>query len=80
MAFPSAPSTRWSVSLLTVLFTAAVHSNIAYGEHVSASSSVYLSVSPQAPDPLGPPLSVSASAPSLDLRLHFFPLLLFHVL
>ncbi|XP_023820675.1 cell adhesion molecule 3 isoform X3 [Oryzias latipes] len=32
MAFPSAPSTRWSVSLLTVLFTAAVHSNIAYDE------------------------------------------------
>lgn len=28
MAFPSAPSTLWSVSLLTVLFAAAVHSNI----------------------------------------------------
>uniref|UniRef100_A0A3Q3B2X4 Cell adhesion molecule 3 n=1 Tax=Kryptolebias marmoratus TaxID=37003 RepID=A0A3Q3B2X4_KRYMA len=28
MAFPSAPSALWIVSLLTVLFTAAVHSNI----------------------------------------------------
>ncbi|XP_053185272.1 cell adhesion molecule 3 isoform X1 [Scomber japonicus] len=28
MAFPSAPSTLWSVSLLTILFAAAVHSNI----------------------------------------------------
>ncbi|XP_034063787.1 cell adhesion molecule 3 isoform X2 [Gymnodraco acuticeps] len=28
MAFPSAPSTLWSVSLLTVLFAAAVHGNI----------------------------------------------------
>ncbi|XP_028283921.1 cell adhesion molecule 3 isoform X3 [Parambassis ranga] len=28
MAFPSAPSALWSVSLLTVLFTAAVHSNV----------------------------------------------------
>ncbi|KAF6724803.1 Cell adhesion molecule 3 [Oryzias melastigma] len=32
MAFPSAPSTLRSVILLTVLFTAAVHSNIAYDE------------------------------------------------
>ncbi|XP_059200207.1 cell adhesion molecule 3 [Centropristis striata] len=30
MAFPSAPSALWSVSLLTVLFAAAVHSNIIY--------------------------------------------------
>ncbi|XP_041847915.1 cell adhesion molecule 3 isoform X3 [Melanotaenia boesemani] len=28
MAFPSTPSALWSISLLTVLFTAAVHSNI----------------------------------------------------
>ncbi|XP_072219789.1 cell adhesion molecule 3 isoform X2 [Leuresthes tenuis] len=32
MAFPSAPSALWSVSLLTVLFTAAVHSNIDSGD------------------------------------------------
>ncbi|XP_008302265.1 cell adhesion molecule 3-like, partial [Stegastes partitus] len=32
MAFPSAPSALWSVSLLTVLFTAAVHSNIVYDD------------------------------------------------
>ncbi|KAM6989247.1 cell adhesion molecule 3 isoform 1-T1 [Tautogolabrus adspersus] len=32
MAFPSAPSALWSVSLLTVLFAAAVHSNIVYDE------------------------------------------------
>ncbi|XP_029380999.1 cell adhesion molecule 3 isoform X2 [Echeneis naucrates] len=32
MAFPSAPSALWSVSLLTVLFAAAVHSNIAFDE------------------------------------------------
>ncbi|XP_074508241.1 cell adhesion molecule 3 isoform X5 [Sebastes fasciatus] len=32
MAFPSAPSALWSVSLLTVLFAAAVHSNIIYDD------------------------------------------------
>ncbi|XP_034558888.1 cell adhesion molecule 3 isoform X2 [Notolabrus celidotus] len=32
MAFPSAPSALWSVSLLTVLFAAAVHSNIVYDD------------------------------------------------
>ncbi|XP_060901344.1 cell adhesion molecule 3 isoform X2 [Labrus mixtus] len=32
MAFPSAPSALWSVSLLTVLFAAAVHSNNVYEE------------------------------------------------
>ncbi|XP_047197963.1 cell adhesion molecule 3 isoform X2 [Hippoglossus stenolepis] len=32
MAFPSAPSAVWSVSLLTVLFAAAVHSNIVYDD------------------------------------------------
>ncbi|XP_073347900.1 cell adhesion molecule 3 [Pagrus major] len=32
MAFPSAPSALWSVSLLTVLFAAVVHSNIVYDE------------------------------------------------
>ncbi|XP_029136627.1 cell adhesion molecule 3 isoform X2 [Labrus bergylta] len=32
MAFPSAPSALWSVSLLTVLCAAAVHSNIVYEE------------------------------------------------
>ncbi|XP_022624966.1 cell adhesion molecule 3 isoform X3 [Seriola dumerili] len=32
MAFPSAPSALWSVSVLTVLFTAAVHSNIVYDD------------------------------------------------
>lgn len=35
MAFPSAPSVLWSVSLLTVLFAAAVHSNIVFGKHIS---------------------------------------------
>ncbi|XP_029309665.1 cell adhesion molecule 3 isoform X2 [Cottoperca gobio] len=33
MAFPSAPSALWSVSLLTVLFVAAVHSNIIYDDN-----------------------------------------------
>ncbi|XP_070829869.1 cell adhesion molecule 3 isoform X1 [Chaetodon trifascialis] len=32
MAFPSAPSALWSVSLLTVLFAAVVHSNIVYDD------------------------------------------------
>ncbi|XP_040911538.1 cell adhesion molecule 3 isoform X2 [Toxotes jaculatrix] len=32
MAFPSAPSTLWIVSLLTVLLAAAVHSNTSYDE------------------------------------------------
>ncbi|XP_041659931.1 cell adhesion molecule 3 isoform X1 [Cheilinus undulatus] len=32
MAFPSAPSALWSVSLLTILFAAAVHSNIVYDD------------------------------------------------
>ncbi|XP_018533678.1 cell adhesion molecule 3 isoform X1 [Lates calcarifer] len=32
MAFPSAPSALWSVSLLTVLFAAAVHSNIVFDD------------------------------------------------
>ncbi|XP_030258808.1 cell adhesion molecule 3 isoform X3 [Sparus aurata] len=32
MAFPSAPSALWSVSLLTVLLAAVVHSNIVYDE------------------------------------------------
>ncbi|XP_058485762.1 cell adhesion molecule 3 isoform X2 [Solea solea] len=32
MAFPSAPSALWSVSLLTVLFAAAVHCNIVYDD------------------------------------------------
>ncbi|XP_051259755.1 cell adhesion molecule 3 isoform X2 [Dicentrarchus labrax] len=32
MAFPSAPSALWSVSLLTALFAAAVHSNIVYDD------------------------------------------------
>ncbi|XP_030015368.1 cell adhesion molecule 3 isoform X2 [Sphaeramia orbicularis] len=32
MAFPSAPSTLWIVSLLTVLFAAAVQSNMVYGD------------------------------------------------
>nr|XP_020480359.1 cell adhesion molecule 3 isoform X2 [Monopterus albus] len=32
MAFPSAPSALWSVSLLTALFLAAVHSNVVYDE------------------------------------------------
>ncbi|XP_026231116.1 cell adhesion molecule 3 isoform X1 [Anabas testudineus] len=32
MAFPSAPSVLWSVSLLTVLFAAAVHSNIVFDD------------------------------------------------
>ncbi|XP_041847914.1 cell adhesion molecule 3 isoform X2 [Melanotaenia boesemani] len=34
MAFPSTPSALWSISLLTVLFTAAVHSNIVNGRHI----------------------------------------------
>lgn len=41
MAFPSASSALWSVSLLTVLFTAAVHSSIVYGKHLSPSLSIY---------------------------------------
>ncbi|XP_035527258.1 cell adhesion molecule 3 [Morone saxatilis] len=32
MAFPSAPSALWSVSLLTALFAAVVHSNIVYDD------------------------------------------------
>nr|XP_046264271.1 cell adhesion molecule 3 isoform X2 [Scatophagus argus] len=32
MAFPSAPSALWSVSLLTVLFAAVVHSNIVFDD------------------------------------------------
>lgn len=39
MAFPSAPTALWSVSLLTVLLSAAVHSNPVYGKHLSPSLS-----------------------------------------
>lgn len=40
MAFPSVSSVLWSVSLLTVLFAAAVHSNILYGECISPNLSI----------------------------------------
>lgn len=68
MAFPSAPFALWSVSLLTVLFTAAVHSNTSFGKHISLSLCICLplTVSPWAPD-LPDPLSLSLVVPLICL-------------
>lgn len=65
MAFPSAPSALRHVGLLTVLFAAAVPSNIVYGKLLCpspASHSLDLAVSPWGPD-LPDPVFLSPTVP-----------------
>lgn len=72
MAFPSAPSALWIVSLLTVLFTAVVHSSIVTGKHIHSCSVISQCFS-EGPWPPRPSLSVSGGAAfSVDSRLFFF--------
>lgn len=57
MAFPSAPPALWIVSLLTVLFAAAVHSSIVNGKHVYSCSFISRApllgaLTPSSPPPL----------------------------
>lgn len=68
MAFPSAPSVLWSVSLLTVLLAAAVHSNIGYGKHISPCICLRFCLS----HPLS--LSWASDLPTLSLSLWWCPL------